>query len=105
MAIRKPRAANPPESRPQPVPGGWPYSIQERTVRVAADGSIRIPATFARLFAFEWEEVVVRLFSDGHVEIDCAEGRHGPPTIDPGARVYMSGEAFIQALMNDSRDE
>ena len=106
MAIRKPRPSEQPEVEPLPAGGGWPYAIQERRLRVQSDGSLRIPATLARMFALEGEEVQIRLFSDGHIEIDGPNGRHGPtPSLRPGSRVYMSADEFAKALTHDFRDE
>jgi hypothetical protein len=106
MAIRKPQSSQQPEIEPLPAGGSWPYAIQERRLRVQSDGSLRIPATLARMFALEGEEVHIRLFSDGHIEIDHPTGRHGPPAAPrPGSRIFMSTEEFLEALENDAPDE
>jgi hypothetical protein len=79
MAMRKPRPREHWQAEEKADDASrWPYPIQERTVKVQPDGTLRIPATLARMFAFEGDEVSVRLFSDGHIEMDSPGGRHKP---------------------------
>ena len=103
MAMRKVSVEEPAGDEPEEA-SRWPYPIQERTLKVQADGTLRLPATFARMFALEGEEVSATLFSDGHIEMDAPGGRQDPTSAEPGSKIYWSDEEFIAALESDFRD-
>jgi len=97
MAIRKPRPAglHHKEAAHAEAPI-WPYSISETTVQVRPDGSIMIPAAFARLLAAEaGDAVLLRMMSDGHLEADSEYGRSS--TGKPSGKRY-STEEFMAHL-------
>ena len=99
MAMRKVSLEEPvgdEQSAPDEA-SSWPYPIQERTLKVQADGTLRLPATFARMFALEGEEVSATLFSDGHIEMDAPGGRHMPIE-------SMSDEDFERMLQGEPEE-
>lgn len=99
MAIRKPQPTHRhrPDSAPVEEALVWPYSISELKVRVRPNGTIVIPATFARLFAPEaGDEVTLQVMSDGHLEADTQHGR-GPAKTRSSGKYYTS-EEFLKHL-------
>jgi len=96
MAIRKPKpAARHYKEAAHAEAPIWPYSISETTVRVRPDGSITIPAAFARLLGPEaGDAVLLRMMSDGHLEVDSESGRSS--TGKPSGKRYSTEEFLAQ---------
>ncbi len=98
MAIRRPEASA--RGAPERDPGRteWPYPVTSGKLLVRSDGSVRLPAQMVAMLAAPGDELVVTVFSDGHIEIETTRGRRPLPPRTPGSRVYGSDEEFLAAL-------
>jgi hypothetical protein len=101
MAIRKPTPAKSARNESPAEAEGWPYAVHEVRVTVHADGTLRLPAAFVQMLGRPGEHVTVKVFSDGHGEMDGPDGRSAPAKAEPGSKTYRTTDEFLAALTSD----